>query len=851
MQARQFREARRIRRALFARPLLRSANIERHVWWPNGTPDGPSSELGLTGPIKVLAESASLGVSVIEQAGCRFVVGNEPTDGTEAGSAIRGEAILARVLFGQPRKQPDALLFTLPANVLKDAETSLWIRMNRLNDALTHQEALQVPLILHLTGVETLEGGEVVWRGAWRECLGFGIGQGAGQWLHDFTCSAQQLFERLRMRTQQQMSEEIELEARVRAQRFLTGVHESLAIVERLIFRIMNETSARRLAPLAVAMDRPADRVPRWTQHPVLSRIPSYQPPKTTRRARRLLEAGAWAGALAGMSAVAIASWQDYDRFTTQANVVAAKVGAQFKLDSAGGVDALSAWSELGAATGNWLQGHGLLAEPDNAGIQAALERGYQARLFHYLAPAAEEAWLQRLQEAPADIRHLSSLSKALGSLSGQTDWTDSARAFWVGLPGLDAVEARWLKDLATLESRPEYQRAHEALKSAMAAIPLEDQVMARLFDEDEVRRLGSVGVDELLGGKARAWLKSVDDVSVPRFYTSTGYHTLFAPRLDEVLALYREESRAIQGEADAFPEAALRLAAEQAYADRVEQAWKQAMGRVRLQRPDSESLAEYLLWLGSESESPVRHLLQAVALHTDFALAAPGSRLSVEKAFKLASMGQGMTARVAARAKRLSNILAPGAEAEKTPAIEIPVELRAIQKRFEPYREWLGADASSGRWQGLAATLSALGDRLQALEDAPASERYDSASKALLSSGARAEYRRQLREARALPEPARGWVVAALGQYQGQQSGYVRQAMQAAWKRIRSDWRQLIEGRYPFDSGAEEDVPVAQMAGLFGPQGELNLFYEEFVKPFVEETAAGLRNRKGSAGLG
>ncbi|HYZ34059.1 MAG TPA: type VI secretion IcmF C-terminal domain-containing protein, partial [Crenalkalicoccus sp.] len=77
-----------------------------------------------------------------------------------------------------------------------------------------------------------------------------------------------------------------------------------------------------------------------------------------------------------------------------------------------------------------------------------------------------------------------------------------------------------------------------------------------------------------------------------------------------------------------------------------------------------------------------------------------------------------------------------------------------------------------------------------------------------------------------------------ALGQSTAvQRAGGAKAAIAAAGGQALAPLCRGIEGRFPFRRDAAQDLPVDDFSRLFGPGGALDLFFAQWVKPYVDTT--------------
>lgn len=90
--------------------------------------------------------------------------------------------------------------------------------------------------------------------------------------------------------------------------------------------------------------------------------------------------------------------------------------------------------------------------------------------------------------------------------------------------------------------------------------------------------------------------------------------------------------------------------------------------------------------------------------------------------------------------------------------------------------------------------------------------------------------------QAKNLPEPLNRWVGALANQAWRVVMKEAIQYMEVEWNEsIVTQYQNYLAGRYPFNPQAKEDVPLSEFERFFGPKGALEMFYQNNLKPFVE----------------
>jgi type VI secretion system protein ImpL len=92
------------------------------------------------------------------------------------------------------------------------------------------------------------------------------------------------------------------------------------------------------------------------------------------------------------------------------------------------------------------------------------------------------------------------------------------------------------------------------------------------------------------------------------------------------------------------------------------------------------------------------------------------------------------------------------------------------------------------------------------------------------------------------LPEPAAGWLSAVAKSSTSITVGgarqQVRQKLNAAWNsQVLPSCRQAIEGRYPIYKDSNIEVGLNDFGRIFGPGGQLDEFFNVYLRPFVDSS--------------
>lgn len=89
---------------------------------------------------------------------------------------------------------------------------------------------------------------------------------------------------------------------------------------------------------------------------------------------------------------------------------------------------------------------------------------------------------------------------------------------------------------------------------------------------------------------------------------------------------------------------------------------------------------------------------------------------------------------------------------------------------------------------------------------------------------------------AKGLPEPLNRWISDLAEQAWRVVMVEAVRSLEVEWNEtVVKQYQTYLAGRYPFDPNAKQDVPLSEFERFFKPQGTLDTFYQQNLKPFVE----------------
>ncbi|MCQ0969402.1 type VI secretion system membrane subunit TssM (plasmid) [Paracoccus sp. TK19116] len=405
-------------------------------------------------------------------------------------------------------------------------------------------------------------------------------------------------------------------------------------------------------------------------------------------------------------------------------------------------------------------------------------------------------------------------------------------------------------------------QATVDAARAALAQLPLDDQAYAILREGVAASGLPDWSLAEATAPNGAMVLETRDGAelasqTVPAMFTYEGFWSYFYPELEVVGERLRADQWVLGDMADRaeIDERLARL--DRDLLDRYRADFKAAWDRV-LTNLTLNALAgdppryEVLGAAASASASPILMLVKAVddqtRLTREFegldgltpdSLAGNGGGGGAEGA--AGDVGQAVLGRVRSRSSGVQRILMDAAAnntkvgsrvtggSAEADSVTRPIEL--IAEDFARWHDILRGEPGERPVDTLLGNLGALWENLRLAESNP--DQSAAVLPTLLNS--LTQYNSQL------PEPLAGLVNEAEADFQkGATDASVEQMNRALADRITFFCRENITSAYPFRRSGRS-LSIDNFARFFGPGGDMDAFFTEYLDPLVERTENGL----------
>ena len=384
-----------------------------------------------------------------------------------------------------------------------------------------------------------------------------------------------------------------------------------------------------------------------------------------------------------------------------------------------------------------------------------------------------------------------------------------------------------------------------DATRARLAQFSFEQRTYRRLVRALEHNALPDFSIGAVVGPQAPAVFvrrsgRPLSD-GVPSLYSYRGYHELFAGEVANVLRYAGKDDEWVMGvseasareRAKALSSGSFVLEIKKLYMwDYVDQ-WERFIEDIDVVTPRSLGEATELVKLLASPDSPLSRLIKAVVTETTL--------LKDEQAGRRSDYSLLERVRRSARATHddVSRLVGPSMMPGSLGPEERPELI--VDSRFEALRRAAGSGEGGVSLLASPQVLQELHLLLSSVEAARAGG-YPPPRSDLPG--------RLLAEAARLPQPARRLLeaVASTGATLVARETRVAKSTQLVGTVTRS-CRETIEGRYPFERSAAQEVAVNDFTRMFGPGGVLDHYFQTELVETVDTSSSPWKLRAGAQG--
>jgi type VI secretion system protein ImpL len=312
----------------------------------------------------------------------------------------------------------------------------------------------------------------------------------------------------------------------------------------------------------------------------------------------------------------------------------------------------------------------------------------------------------------------------------------------------------------------------------------------------------------------------------IPGFYTVDGFYKVLLPQLPVATKQVTSESWVLGKQSEIDPSSPQVLNLQQdvvkLYTDDYIKHWDALLNDIDVEPLTNLQQAVQDLYVLSSPQSPMRDLLAGITRQLTLTQPPP------------APSGAGAVQSAAAKAASLASnpyqglFTSPNGTPPQPPG-------KAVEDRYAALIAFVG----KGPGAPIDGALKLLNDLQQQL--AQVANAGPGGAAAPPSGGADPAQLVQAEAARD-PQPVQRWLAALALSGNAQRSAGSKKAAGAAFNAPGGPallCRQAVTGRYPFSPGSPNAIPLDDFARLFAPNGMINQFFNQQLRPFVDTSGA------------
>ncbi|WP_455205296.1 type VI secretion system membrane subunit TssM [Kaarinaea lacus] len=369
--------------------------------------------------------------------------------------------------------------------------------------------------------------------------------------------------------------------------------------------------------------------------------------------------------------------------------------------------------------------------------------------------------------------------------------------------------------------------------RNILRQVPFAQRVYTRLKQEASVNKEYAINIPSLLGGPGQDVFKFKQEknslLHIPSLFTYKGFHQVYLKEGMHFASESTEETwvlgdtETIKVDADALNKQVRKL-----YINDYIRTWENALANIELARFSNLDHGIRSLEVLSGPQSPLTSLLVVVDENTALTRL-PEVPEGAEVAGKLAE-------EFSTKARRLSQAMqrAKGTGAGslvKGPGIEVEKAFKPIQLIVQ------GSGTAPPEINNLLGQLSEVHSfmsEISAGNRGPSS--LNVAAKRMTGGGSGDAIGRLRTKATRIQDPVvKNWLFAASDNSWRLILGMANGHVNSLWRSdVLPTFDRALKNRYPLRKTSSDEVTLADFTGFFGPGGELDMFYNNYLKPFV-----------------
>ncbi len=385
------------------------------------------------------------------------------------------------------------------------------------------------------------------------------------------------------------------------------------------------------------------------------------------------------------------------------------------------------------------------------------------------------------------------------------------------------------------------------AARATFSRVPLANRVYSRIAPSAAAQAIAPWNPASALGAAGvklfvRPSGKKLTD-GIPGFYTIDGFYKVLLPALGNAANEVASESWVLGTRAELRPGSPevrqLERDVVKLYEADYEKRWDALLADLDIVSLHTPQQAAQDLYVLGSPQSPMRDLFTSIAHQLALTKAPPPPPGAVAASATAAAAREAATTAANASAQRAVSNVMPSSILP-VPTVQLnglfaptagPPPMppgKAVEDHFQALLAFVGSGSGAPLDQALTA-INALQKQLTVLSSAvpgaPPPPAGEDPSVVLRNEAARD------------PQPVARWLSAMAGSAAAIRSGSTADQIKTTWNAVGGPallCKEAMNGRYPFNRGAANDVPLDDFTRLLSPSGLVNSFFNTQLRPYV-----------------
>jgi type VI secretion system protein ImpL len=367
---------------------------------------------------------------------------------------------------------------------------------------------------------------------------------------------------------------------------------------------------------------------------------------------------------------------------------------------------------------------------------------------------------------------------------------------------------------------------------------PLYAQIFAHMQTEAMADHTHDFHIQDVLGPHSDIIFMTADGrqlrtLMIPGLYTYAGYHEFFVKKGLRYVKQALQENWVLDNYAGDRESDLPRLYddLQKLYFDQYEKQWRSLIDNLKVKKARGISQEIQILDILSGAETPLRPLMESIEKNTTLYKPAKPDQTSAEE-------------KQAAETKDPA-FLADQALQKKT----APRHALELEKKFREIHYLVRRDGDAAPpLDNLLENLNNVRDYMMQIGSAAGSDEkaLEKALERIRGGGASENIKTAQMDFARQPEPFKSWFSSLTSSSLKFTLASAKSELNATWKTdVLASYKAALQGRYPVYQSSPYDITIDDFSLFFMPNGTIDRFFQNHLKPFVDTTRVDWRPRR------